>query len=183
MWSRTSRSTHESGRAAQVSRASHEGQVFGCNPMTSRSWTPRVVSQRDRGTPLTAGVRRTLGLTKGRLGVQSTIGRAPTRRTACTRARSWVRRGATTSVRSPPVPAWNSLRSRATGTPHPDRCAVGWPKAACKAEVSSMAHPEPSTRQVRWPCHRPSSKADRCTARPKRSSRRSKKHSGSLARA
>ena len=37
-----------------------------------------ALSQRDRGTPLTAGVRRTLGLTKGRPGVKSTICRAPT---------------------------------------------------------------------------------------------------------
>jgi hypothetical protein len=87
---RTDRSTKVSGKAAKVSRASHEGQVFGFNHLTSWSWMPRVLSQRDRGTPLTAGVRRTLGLTKGRPGVQSTIGRAPTRRTACTPA--WTRR-------------------------------------------------------------------------------------------
>jgi hypothetical protein len=42
---------------------------------------------------------------------------------------------------------------------------------------------EPSTKTVRWPCHRPSSKADRGTALPKCSRRRSKKRNGSLARA
>src|SRR4030095_8537264 len=149
---RTSRSTHESGRAAQVSRVSHEGQVFGFNHATSWSSTPRALSQRDRGMPLTAAVRRTLGLTNGRPGVKSTICRAPTRSTACTPAwtrratwayehsprsatstspscklgwtactgaRSWGRRGAMTSLRSTPLPAWNSPRSRATGKPHP----------------------------------------------------------------
>ena len=43
------------------------------------------------------------------------------------------------------MPAWNSPRSRATGTPHPGRGSVGCPKAACKAGVSGMEHPEPST--------------------------------------
>jgi hypothetical protein len=155
---------------------SHEGQVVGFNQATSWAWTPSALSQRDRGMPLPADVRRTLGRTKGRPGVQSTICLAPTRSTACTpawtrrarwaeehkprlatstspgcqlgwtactRARSWVRRGATTSFRSTPVPAWNSPRSRATGKPHPGRCAVGWPKAACKAAVSGMEHPSP----------------------------------------
>jgi hypothetical protein len=81
------------------------------------------------------------------------------------------------------VPAWNNPRSRATGTPHPGRCSVGWPKASGTAGVSGMEQPEPSTRKVRWPCHRPSSKADRCTTLPKRSRRRVKRCSGSLARA
>jgi hypothetical protein len=87
---RTSRSTHASGRAAKVSRVSHEGQVFGFNHATSGSSTPRALSQRERGMPLTAAVRRTLGLTNGRPGVKSTIWRAPTRSTACTPA--WTSR-------------------------------------------------------------------------------------------
>jgi hypothetical protein len=82
--------TQEAVQRAQIARASHEGQVFGFNHATSWSWTPRALSQRDRGTPLTAGVRRTLGLTNGRPGVKSTIWRAPTRSTACTPA--WTRR-------------------------------------------------------------------------------------------
>src|SRR5918997_1279050 len=90
IWSRTSRSTKASGRAANASRASHEGQVFGFNHVTSWSSTPSALSQRERGTPLTAGVRRTLGLTNGRPGVGSTIWRPPTRSTACTPA--WTRR-------------------------------------------------------------------------------------------
>ena len=102
--------------------------------------------------PLTAGVRRTLGLTKGRPGVKSTIcarrraarrARRPGRGgrdgrtehrprsatstspgcklgcTACTWARSWVRRGATTSFRSTPVPAWNSPRRSRHGKAAP----------------------------------------------------------------
>ena len=36
-----------------------------------------------------------------------------------------------TSVRSTPRPAWNNPRRRATGKPHPGRCSVGWPQAAC----------------------------------------------------
>ena len=87
---RTSRSTMVSGKAAKVSRVSPEGQVFGFNHMTSWSSTPRALSQRDRGMPLTAAVRRTLGLTNGRPGVKSTLCRAPTRSTACTPA--WTRR-------------------------------------------------------------------------------------------
>ena len=166
MRDRTSRSTSESGRAAQVSRVSQEGQVFGVNHATRGSATPSAVSQRERGMPLTAGVRRPLGLTNGRPGVTSPIWRARTRRTACTpawtrRARcaeehrprsatstapacqlgctactwatSWVRRGATTRVRSPPVPAWHTPRRCARGTPHPGRCTFGWPNAGCHA--------------------------------------------------
>jgi hypothetical protein len=34
-WYRTSRSTNESGRAAKVSRGSHDGEVFGFNHATS----------------------------------------------------------------------------------------------------------------------------------------------------
>jgi hypothetical protein len=49
-----------------------------------------ILHQRDRGMHLTAGVRRTPGMTKGRPGVQSTSWRAPTRSTACTPA--WTRR-------------------------------------------------------------------------------------------
>src|SRR6266511_4359646 len=80
-------------------------------------------------------------------------------------------------------PAAGMEQPQETGKPHPGRCSVGWPNAFCKAGVSGMEHPEPSTNKVRWPCHRPSSKADRCTALPKRSKKRSKKRSGSLARA
>ena len=43
------------------------------------------------------------------------------------------------------------------GKPHPGRCTFGWPKAACNVGVSGMEQPEPSTKNVRWPCHRPSS--------------------------
>jgi hypothetical protein len=76
--------------AANASRVSHEGQVLGFNQATSWSWMPSDLSQRERGTPLTADVRRTLGRTKGRPGVKSTIWRPPTRSTACTPA--WTRR-------------------------------------------------------------------------------------------
>ena len=81
-WSRTARRTQASGRAAKVSRASHEGLVYGFNQVTRWSWTPSVVRQRDRGPPVTAGGRRTPGLTQGRPGVKSMIGRAHTRSTA-----------------------------------------------------------------------------------------------------
>ena len=87
---RTSRSTNESGRAAKASRLSQEGQVVGFNHATTWSWPPRALSHRDRGMPLTAGVRRTLGVTNGRPGVKSTIWRAPTPSTACTPC--WARR-------------------------------------------------------------------------------------------
>jgi hypothetical protein len=216
MWSRTSRRTHESGRAAHVSWASPEGQVVGFHHATRGSATPSAVRQRDRGTPWTAGVRRTLGRTPGRAGVNSTIWRAPTRRTAGTpawtrratwasaqrprsapstspagrrgwtagpRARSWVRRGATTSVRRTPRPAWHRPRSRAPGTPHPGRGAGGWPNALGQAGVAGLAPPAPSTRHGRGPCHRPSSTADRGTARRQRARRRAKRRRGSWARA
>jgi hypothetical protein len=45
--------------------------------------------------------------------------------TTGTRARSWVSRGATTSLRSTPVPAWNRPSRRATGTPHPGLAGRG----------------------------------------------------------
>ena len=67
----------------------------------------------------------------------------------------------------------NSPSNRATGTPHPGRGSVGWPNASGGSGDSGMAHPEPSTRHVRWPGHRPSSTAARGTALPKRSRRRS----------
>lgn len=73
---------YRTSRSTKASRVSQEGQVVGVNHVTSWSWTPSVFSQRERGTPLTAGVRRTPGVTKGRPGVKSTICRAPTRRTA-----------------------------------------------------------------------------------------------------
>jgi hypothetical protein len=80
---RTSRSTKASGRAANVSCTSHVGRVFGFNQAASWSWKPTAVSQRDRGRPLTAGVRWTLGMTQSRPCVTSTSCRAPTRSTAC----------------------------------------------------------------------------------------------------
>ena len=43
------RSTKVSGKAAKVSRVSHEGQVVGFNHVTRWSSTPRALSQRDRG--------------------------------------------------------------------------------------------------------------------------------------
>jgi hypothetical protein len=55
IWSRTSRSTHAAGRAANASRASHEGPVCGVTQVTRGVWTPRAVRQRARGRPLTAG--------------------------------------------------------------------------------------------------------------------------------
>jgi hypothetical protein len=94
-----------------------------------------------------------------------------------------VRRGATTRVRSTPVPAWKSPSHRATGTPHPGRGAVGCPHASGTAGVSGIEHPEPSPKHGRGPCHRPSSRADRGTAVPKRSRRRAKRRRGSVARA
>ena len=62
---RPARRPKVSGKATKVSRVSHEGQVVGFTHATSWAWTPSVLSQQDRGTPLTAGVRRTRGLTKG----------------------------------------------------------------------------------------------------------------------
>jgi hypothetical protein len=73
IWSRTSRSTHAAGRAANASRASHEGPVCGVTQVTRGVWTPRAVRQRARGRPLTDGVRWTPGMTKGRPGVKSTM--------------------------------------------------------------------------------------------------------------
>jgi hypothetical protein len=110
---RTSRSASGSGREAQVSRVSHEGQVFGCNHATSWSSTPSAVSQRERGTPLTAGVRRTRGVTNGWPAVTSTIWRAPTRRTACTPA--WTRRARGAEEHKP----------RSATSPSP-ACVLGW---------------------------------------------------------
>jgi len=55
---------------------------------------PRAASQRARGRPWTAGVRRTRGLTHGRPGVEATICRAPTRSPACTPACTSRARGA-----------------------------------------------------------------------------------------
>jgi hypothetical protein len=94
-----------------------------------------------------------------------------------------VRRGAMTGFRSTPVPAWHSPSRRATGTPHPGRGSGDGPHASWRAGGSGIEPPEPSTRQGRCPCHRPSAMADRGTARLKRSSRRSKQRHGSLARA
>ncbi len=81
------------------------------------------------------------------------------------------------------MPAGNTPSRRATGTPHPGRCSVDWPKAACTAGVSGLEPPEPSTRNARWPGHRPSSTAERSPALPQRSRRRVKRCRGSLARA
>ena len=46
------------------------------------------------------------------------------------------------------------------GKPQPGRCSIDWPNACCSAGVSGMEQPEPSTKKVRWPCHRPSSDPD-----------------------
>jgi hypothetical protein len=166
---RTARRPSASGRAAQVSRVSHAGQVVGGHQATRGSSTPRVVSPRERGRPVTAGVRRTLGVTNGRPGVPSPLWRAPTRRPACTPAwtrrargaaaprprsatstspactrggiacpwaKSWVSGGATASVRSPPVPSWQSPRrsSQPRGPPPSERpVGVGRPKLLSSA--------------------------------------------------
>jgi hypothetical protein len=103
--------------------------------------------------------------------------------TACTCARSWVRRGATTSLRSTPLPAWNNANSRATGNPHPGRCSVGWPNACCNAGTSGMEHPEPSTTKVRCPCHRPSADMWDCAEAQRRVHRSPKRSRGSFERA
>lgn len=164
-WSRTSRSTKASGRAAHASRVSHEGHVFGVNHVTSWSWTPRALSQRERGRPLTAGVRRTLGMTKGRPGVKSTIWRARMRRTACipacTRRARWAyeqrpRSATNTSpacqlgctawtwakswVRKGAVTSFRSLPVRAWNSP----------------KRGAMGKPHPGRGSVDWPkvaCH------------------------------
>ena len=214
--SRTAQRMKASGKAATVSRASHVGRVCGCNHVTRGSWGPHAVCPRERGRPVTAGVRRTRGRTKSRPGVTSTICRAPTHRTACTlawtrratgadahrprsatrtspgctlgwtagiRASACVKSGATARVRSTPVPAWTTPTSRATGTPHPGRGSVGWPKAACNAGVAGMEQPEPSTSTGRGPGHRPSSATWDGPAAQTRASRRAKRSRGRVVRA
>jgi len=81
------------------------------------------------------------------------------------------------------VPAWHSPRRRAPGKPHPGRGAVDWPKAACQAGGSGLEPPEPSTTHGRWPCPRPWLETQGGTTLPKRSRRRAKRRSGSVARA
>jgi hypothetical protein len=157
-------------------RAGHEGLVFGFNQVTRGSWPPSVLRQRDRGTPLTAGVRRTPGRTNGRPGVKPTICRARTRRTACTPACTRGARGASEPRPRPP-------QSIPRPSARMDRVQLGQVVGEEGRDHQLQEHPEPSTRNVRRPCPRPSFERQGCRALPKRARRRSKRRRGSLARA
>ncbi len=78
------------GSAARAAGLRQGGQGRGFHHATNCSSRPQAMPQRDRGRPVIAVERLVAGLTKGRCGVQSTMCRAPTRRTACTPA--WTRR-------------------------------------------------------------------------------------------
>ena len=89
--------------------------------------------------------------------LSSPTSRSPADRWRCTPGASDtspVRSGEATASSSRPVAALNSTSRCAVGNPQPSFCPDGSPKALRSSGVSGIENVEPSTWNVRWPCHR-----------------------------